>query len=65
MGVVLAVGIFARLAAVVVIGLMAVATYVHMVVDNPSLFPLQPSEPVIPLILIVMSVYVLWRGSLG
>ena len=40
---------------VVVIGTMIVATYVHSVVDNPSLFPLQPKEPIIPLIVIVMS----------
>ena len=28
---------------------MIVATYVHVVVDDPSLFRLQPSEPVIPI----------------
>ena len=62
-GVVLGVGFFARPAAVVVIGIMAVATYVHVVVDDPSLFPLQPSEPVIPLAVIAMCVYLLWRGG--
>ena len=63
LGAVLAVGAFVRPAAVVVMGIMVVATYVHLVVADPSLFPLQPSEPIIPLILIVMSVYVLWRGA--
>jgi len=63
LGAVLAVGAFVRPAAVVVMGIMVVATYVHLVVDDPSLFPLQPSEPIIPLIVIVMSVYVLWRGA--
>ena len=62
LGAVLAVGAFVRPAAVVVMGIMMVATYVHLVVD-PSLFPLQPSEPIIPLIVIAMSVYVLWRGA--
>ncbi len=62
-GVVLATGGFVRPAVVVVMGIMVVATYVHLVVDDPSLFPLQPSEPIIPLIVIVMSVYVLWRGA--
>jgi len=62
-GVVLAVGLFTRAAATVVIGVMAVATYVHVVVDDPSLFPLQPSEPVIPLVVIAMCVYLLWRGG--
>ncbi len=63
LGVVLATGGFVRPAVVVVMGIMVVATYVHLVVDDPSLFPLQPSEPIIPLIVIVMSVYVLWRGA--
>ena len=63
LGIVLAIGIFTRPAAVVVILMMLVATYVHMVVDDPSLFPLQPSEPIIPLLVIAMSVYTLWRGA--
>ncbi len=63
LGAVLAVGAFVRPAAVVVMGIMVVATYVHLVVDDPSLFPLQPSEPIIPLMVIVMSVYVMWRGA--
>ncbi len=63
LGAVLVVGLFVRPAALVVIGIMVVATYVHLVVDDPSLFPLQPSEPIIPLIVIVISVYVLWRGA--
>ncbi len=63
LGAVLAVGAFVRPVAVVVMGIMMVATYVHLVVDDPSLFPLQPSEPIIPLIVIAMSVYVLWRGA--
>lgn len=62
-GVVLGVGFFTRLAAVVVIGIMTVATYVHVVVDDPSLFPLQPSEPIIPLAVIAMCAYLLWRGG--
>ncbi len=63
LGVVLALGIFARPAAVAAMGLMLVATYVHLAVDDPSLFPLQPNEPVIPLAVIAMSVYVLLRGA--
>ena len=62
LGVILALGIFVRPAVVVVIGMMLLATYVHLVVDDPSLFPLQPSEPIIPLVVIAMSVYVLLRG---
>ncbi len=62
-GVVLGLGLFTRLAATLVVGLMAVATYVHIVVDDPTLFPLQPSEPIIPLAVIAMCVYLLWRGG--
>ena len=63
LGVLLALGFFARPAVVVVMGIMLVATYVHLVVDDPSLFPLQPSEPIIPLVVIAMSLYLLLRGA--
>ena len=63
LGVVLAVGWYVRPAAVVVIGIMMVATYVHLMVDDPSLFPLQPSEPIIPIIVMGMSIYLFWRGA--
>jgi len=63
LGVVLAVGIFVRPAALAVIGIMVVATYVHVVVDDPSLFPLQPSEPIIPAVVILASLYLILRGG--
>ena len=63
LGAVLAAGLLARPAVIAVMGLMVVASYVHMVVDDPSLFPLQPSEPIIPVVVIVLSVYILWRGA--
>lgn len=63
LGIVLAIGFFARPAALVVIGMMLAATYVHLVVDDPALFPLQPSEPIIPVIVIAMGAYMLWRGA--
>ena len=56
-------GLFTRLASIAVIGIMTVATYTHLVVDDPTLFPLQPSEPIIPIVVIVMSVLVLWKGA--
>jgi len=62
-GVVLLAGYCSRLAVLIVIGIMVVATYVHVVVSDPALFPLQPSEPIIPLVVILMSLYVLWRGG--
>ena len=63
LGVTLLVGTFARVAVIAVIGIMVVATYVHLVVDDLSLFPLQPSEPIIPVIVIALSAYILWRGA--
>ena len=63
LGVVLAIGILVRPAALLVIGIMVVATYVHVVVEDPSLFPLQPSEPIIPVMVMLGSAYLLWRGG--
>ena len=63
LGALLLVGGYARPAAAMVIGIMVVATYVHLKVDDPALFPLQPSEPIIPLVVIVLAAYVLWRGA--
>ncbi len=63
LGAVLGVGAFARLAGIVVVGIMLAATYVHVVVDDPTLFPLQPREPIIPLVVLALTVYILWRGA--
>ena len=63
LGVVLAIGILVRPAVVTVMGIMVVATYVHLVVDDPSLFPLQPKEPIIPGMVMLGSAYLLWRGG--
>jgi uncharacterized membrane protein YphA (DoxX/SURF4 family) len=62
-GTLLVAGFFSRLLSLVVISIMMVATYVHLIVADPSLFPLQPKEPVIPLVMIALSAYVLWRGG--
>ena len=56
-------GFFTRVATLLVINIMVVATYVHVVADDPSLFPLQPSEPVIPIAVMALSAYVLWKGA--
>lgn len=62
-GILLLVGLFSRLAGVVVLAVMVVATYVHTVVDDPALFPLQPRAPVIPFGVIMLVAYVIWRGA--
>ncbi len=62
-GIELLFGYYTRVGAVVVLGMMAVATYVHIVVDDPSLFPLQLQEPVVPIFVIAMATYVLVQGG--
>ena len=63
LGSLLLVGLYARLASLPVIGVMMVAIYTHLVVDDPTLFPLQPSEPIIPIAVLVMSALILWKGA--
>ena len=62
-GVLLVFGFHARLSAAAAAASMVVATYVHVAIEDPSLFPLQPVEPVGPLVLLGMALYVLWRGG--
>jgi uncharacterized membrane protein YphA (DoxX/SURF4 family) len=62
-GVILIAGLMSRLGALVIISLMAVATYVHLVVDDASLFPLQPEMPIIPIIVIGLGIYLLVVGG--
>ena len=59
----LLIGFYTRIATVFVFGIMIVGTYVHLVVDDPSLFPLQPEEPIIPAVVMILSVYLLLRGG--
>ncbi len=59
----LLIGFHTRLATLVVFNIMIVGTYVHLVVDDPSLFPLQPAEPIIPGVVMILSVYLLLRGG--
>ena len=62
-GLLLIIGLYSRPASVITIGMMIVATYVHIVADDPALFPLQPHQPVIPLTAIAMGIYVLLKGG--
>ena len=56
-------GAFTRVVALIIIGIMSVASYVHLAVDDPAMFPLQPHEPVVPVVVILMALYLLWRGG--
>jgi uncharacterized membrane protein YphA (DoxX/SURF4 family) len=62
-GVLLIFGVLTRPSALVVILMMLGATYVHLVVDDPSVFPLQPEAPIIPGVVIVLAVFVLIGGA--
>lgn len=59
----LLIGFYTRIATVLVLNIMVVAVYVHLVVDDPSVFPLQPTEPIIPAAVMILAVYVLLRGG--
>jgi len=63
LGLTLLFGLHTRLSAAVAAVTMIVATYVHIVADDPSLFPLQPVEPIGPLFLLLMLTYVFWKGG--
>ncbi|MCH7878492.1 MAG: DoxX family protein [candidate division Zixibacteria bacterium] len=62
-GAMLLVGFFTRIWLLIVIAIMIAASYVHIVVDDPNLFPLQPHEPVVPLAILALAGYVLIKGA--
>lgn len=62
-GVALLAGYYTRVAALILAGIMIVATYVHLAVHDPSLFPLQPEAPIIPLMIIPLTSLLLIRGG--
>ena len=63
MGLALIAGYLSRLVSLAAMGTMVVAAYVHLVVHDPVLFPLQPEAPIIPLIALVLCAWVLWAGA--
>ena len=63
LGVLLVFGFHARPSAAAAAVSMVVATYVHIAIEDPSLFPLQRVEPIGPLVLLAMALYVLWKGG--
>ncbi len=62
-GVALLLGFYTRIAILVVLNIMTVATYVHLVVHDPALFPLQPAAPIIPAVVILLALYLLAKGG--
>jgi uncharacterized membrane protein YphA (DoxX/SURF4 family) len=62
-GTALVLGVLTRPAALVVVLMMLGATYVHLVVHDPSVFPLQPEAPIIPIAVMALAVFVLIGGA--
>jgi uncharacterized membrane protein YphA (DoxX/SURF4 family) len=62
-GILLILGSSTRIAAALVVPIMLVAIYVHIVVDDPAMFPFQPRLPIVPVVLLVLSLFLLWRGG--
>ncbi len=63
LGIILLIGYYSRIGAVMIIPIMSVAIYVHITVSNPAAFPAQPQEPYIPIAVIIMAAIVLIKGG--
>lgn len=62
-GLLLVAGFFTRFGSLVMSFMMMVATYVHLTVHDPSVFPLQPQAPIMPLVLIGAGIYIFLHGG--
>ena len=63
LGIILLVGYYSRIGALMVLPVMLVAIYVHLTVNNPAAFPAQPQEPYIPIGVIIMALIVIKKGG--
>jgi len=63
LGVILLIGYYSRIGALMVLPVMLVAMYVHLTVSNPAAFPAQPQEPYIPMAVIVMALFIIVKGG--
>ena len=63
LGIILLLGFYSRVGALMILPVMFVAIYVHLTVSNPAAFPAQPQDPYIPIIIIVMALIVLKKGG--
>ncbi len=62
-GIALMLGIYARLVAMALSGIMVVAAYVHLTVSDSTVFPLQPHLPIAPLMVLAMALVVAVKGA--
>ena len=63
LGIILLLGYYSRIGALLVLPVMSVAIYVHSTVSNPDAFPAQPQQPYIPIVVIIMALFILKRGG--
>ena len=63
LGFLLVKGFFVRFFIFIIFPIMFVAIYVHFVVDDPALFPLQPKTPIIPFLVLIIAGLLLRGGG--
>jgi len=63
LGIILSLGYYSRIGALLILPIMLVAIYVHLTVSNPAAFPAQPQEPYIPIAIVTLSLIVMNRGG--
>ncbi len=63
LGIVLILGYYSRIGALMVLPIMLVAIYVHLTVSNPGAFPSQPQEPYMPIAVIILAFFVMKKGG--
>ena len=63
LGIILLLGYYSRIGALMVLPVMLVAMYVHLTVSNPAAFPAQPQEPYIPMAVIIMALFIIVKGG--
>ena len=63
LGMIILLGYYSRIGALMALPLMFVAIYVHLTVSNPAAFPAQPQEPYIPIAVITMALIVIKKGG--
>ena len=63
LGIILLIGYYSRIGALMVVPIMLVAIYVHLTVSNPAAFPSQPQEPYMPIAVILMAAIIIIKGA--
>ena len=63
MGIILLVGFYTKIGALLALPIMLVAIYVHLIAVHPDAFPSQPQAPIMPVMVIIMAVMVLMKGG--